>query len=86
MVFLDFGVGCVASNRVLPEDYCKEDPCNIPWDGELAMIDQELTNFWATLCTISCPGDFVQFSSYQERVQNPAGKKLTKTWTWIANF
>ena len=22
--------------RVLPEDYCKEDPCNFPWDGELA--------------------------------------------------
>ena len=21
---------------VLPEDYCKEDPCNFPWDGELA--------------------------------------------------
>ena len=23
--------------------------------------DQELTNFWATLCTKSCPGDFVLF-------------------------
>ena len=22
--------------RVLPEDYCKEDPCNFPWGGELA--------------------------------------------------
>ena len=24
-------------NQVLPEDYCKEDPCNFPWGGELAM-------------------------------------------------
>ena len=23
-------------SRVLPEDYCKEDPCNFPWGGELA--------------------------------------------------
>ena len=22
---------------VLPEDYCKEDPCNFPWERELAM-------------------------------------------------
>ena len=39
-----------------------------------------------TLCTKSCPGDFVLFFSYQERVQNTAGKKLAKSWTWVANF
>ena len=49
-------------------------------------LDQELTNFWATLCTKSCPSDFVLFFSYQEGVQNPAGKKLAKSWTWVANF
>ena len=28
----------------------------------------------------------MQLSSDQERVQNPAGYKLTKTWTWVVNF
>ena len=35
-------------DRVLPEDYCKEDPCNFPWGGELARswprVGQLLTN------------------------------------------
>ena len=35
-------------NRVLPEDYCKEDPCNFPWGGELARsrprVGQSLRN------------------------------------------
>ena len=53
--------------------------------GSWRVIDQELTNFWPTLCTKSCPADFVLLFFYHERVQNPAGEKLTKSWTWIAN-
>ena len=60
-------------NRVLPEDYCKEDPCNFPWDGELARNWPRVdTNFWATPCTKSCPSAFMLFSS-TKLVPNPAG-------------
>ena len=34
--------------------------------GSRRGVDQELANFWATLCTKSCLGDFVLFFSYQE--------------------
>ena len=64
----------------LPEDYCKEDPCNFPWDGELARnwprVDQLLSNSvhqilpwrFRTVCLLS----------YQERVQNPVGWKFQR--------
>ena len=49
---------------VLPEDYCKEDPCTTSHGvGSWRGVDQELANFWATLRTKSCPGDFVLFFS-----------------------
>ena len=41
--------------------------------GVGAEIDQELTNFWVTLCAKSCLGGLALFFSDQERLQNPAG-------------
>ena len=53
-------------------------------------VGKELTKSWPTfeqLCVQNlAPAISYCFFSYQERVQNPAGQTLTKTWTWVANF
>ena len=60
------------------------------WRG----VDQELANFWATLCTnlaLAISGCFSATKSAHKiglarSAQNRAGQKLTKSWTWVANF
>ena len=61
------------SNRVLAEDYCKEDPGNLLWDGELASNRPRVDQLLSNSVYKSCPSDFGLFFSFQERVRNPAG-------------
>ena len=62
-------------------------PLQLPMECGVA---EELTKSWPTfdqLCVQNLARAISScFFSYQERGQNPAGQKLTKGCTWVANF
>ena len=66
---------------VLPEDYCKKDPCNFNTEMFVSKAGQPMSNSWST----SSWPDFVQVLAWRKTVRNRPSKILYTELLKLAN-